>query len=219
MGIFKRISNIIRGKANSALDNIENPIELLDLKIREMEESLNKAKLSSAEVIGNCHTIKKQLEQVQKEVRDYDEKIKLALSKNNEELAKKALQRKLDLEKKYESLKKSYEESRAKADELKKKLISLEEEIIKTRQYRDEVAARLNSAEASKKVNEILSNIDAGHNSINIDDIERKIQSKEALAEGIAELKDNSMSLDKEFEKLESEIDLDAELQKYKNQS
>ncbi|MEJ8554468.1 PspA/IM30 family protein [Tepidibacter sp. Z1-5] len=217
MGIFKRLNNIIKGKANSALDKAENPIELLDLKIREMEESLNKAKLSSAEVIGNAHLIKKQMDETLKESNDFDEKVKLAMSKNNEDLAKKALQKKIESDKKYESLKTSYDEAKIKADQLKSKLISLEDEIKKTRHYRDEAAARLNNAEASQKVNEILANIDNGSNSIDLDDIERKISKKEALAEGMSELKDNSDSLDEEFEKLENDIDLDLELQKYKN--
>ncbi len=217
MGIFKRLNNIIKGKANSALDKAENPIELLDLKIREMEESLNKAKLSSAEVIGNAHLIKKQMDEALKESNDFDEKVKLAMSKNNEDLAKKALQKKIESDKKYESLKTSYDESKIKADQLKSKLTSLEDEIKKTRHYRDEAAARLNNAEASQKVNEILANIDNGSNSIDLDDIERKISKKEALAEGMSELKSNSNSLDAEFEKLENDIDLDLELQKYKN--
>ncbi|MCY6369574.1 PspA/IM30 family protein [Clostridium ganghwense] len=217
MGFFERVSNIIKGKANATLDKVENPIELLDLKIKEMEQNLNKAKLSSAQVLGNYHEIKKKLEEAKKESQDYDGKIKLALTKNNEELAKKALQRKLDADKRCQSLKKSYEESKIKAEQLKKRLRDLEEEIVKTRQYRDEAAARLNNAEATQKVNEILANVDAGNNSINIDNIERKIQKKESLAEGLAELKDNSLSLDDEFEKLEMDMDLEAELAKYKN--
>lgn len=215
MGLFSRISNMFRAKANDALDNMENPIQLLDQKIRDMEENLNKAKLSSAQILGNVHEIEKKMNTSKKESAEYDEKVKLALSKGNEELAKKALQRKLELDKKYESLKNSYNEAAAKAEHIKKNLRALEEEIEKTRNYRDEAAARFNNAEASKKVNEILANVQTKNNSISVDDIERKIQRKEALAEGLGELKDID-NLDKEFEALDS-VDLDLELEKYKN--
>ena len=47
MGIFNRISNMIKAKTNSALDEMENPVELLDQKIRDMEKSFNEAKRSS----------------------------------------------------------------------------------------------------------------------------------------------------------------------------
>lgn len=216
MGVFNRLSNMFRAKVNDALDEVENPIELLDQKIRDMEESLNQAKLSSAQILGNVHEIEKKMADAKKESEEYDEKVKLAVTKNNDELAKKALERKIAADKNYDALKLSFDEASKKAEAIKNKLVELEEEIQKTRTYRDEAAARYNNAKASEKVNEILANVDAGSNKINIDDIERKIQKKEAFAEGLEDLRvDNS--LDKEFEKLE-QVDLDEELKKYKQQ-
>lgn len=214
MGVFTRISNMFRAKVNDSLDNIENPILLLDQKIRDMEESLNKAKLSSAQILGNVHEIEKKMANAQRESKDFDEKVKLALSKGNEELAKKALEKKLDADKTYSSLKLSYEDAAKKAEAIKANLRELEEEIDKTRNYRDEASARYNNAEASKKVNEILANVETKTNKINIDDIERKIQKKEAIAEGLGDLKEDN-SLEKEFEQL-NELNLDEELKKYK---
>ena len=213
MGIFKRVSNIFRSKVNNALDSVENPIELLDQKVRDMEESLNKAKISSAQILGSVHETKKKMEDAEAEVKDYDDKVKLALSKNNEELAKKALERKLEAEKRYNSLKVTYEDSQKKAEAIKEKLRDLTEEIEKTRRYRDEAAARYSNAEANEKINEIIANVETKSNKINLDDIERKIQRKESYAEGLADLK--TPTLDDEFEKL-NEINLDEELKKYK---
>ncbi|QAA31489.1 PspA/IM30 family protein [Clostridium manihotivorum] len=215
MGVLSRISNMFKAKVNDTLDNMEDPILLLDQKVRDMEENLNKAKLSSAQILGNVHEIEKKMSAAKKESEEYDEKVKLALAKSNEDLAKKALQRKLDADKKYESLKASYNEASAKAELIKKNLRALEEEIQKTRSYRDEAAARYSNAEASKQVNEILANVQSKSNSISVDDIERKIQRKEALAEGLGDLREVD-SLDKEFESLDT-TDLDAELAKYKN--
>ena len=217
MGVFSRISNMFKSKVNNALDNMENPIELLDQKVRTMEENLNNAKLSSAQILGNVHEIEKKMNVAKQESKDYDEKVKLALSKNNEELAKKALQRKLDADKKFDSLKASYGEAYKKAETIKENLRALEEEIQKTRSYRDEAVARFNNAEATKQVNEILANVQTKTNSINIDDIERKIQKKESLAEGLGDLKKVD-TLEDEFKKL-GDTNLDAELAKYKNTS
>jgi phage shock protein A len=217
MGVFNRLSNVFRAKVNNTLDELENPIELLDQKIRDMEESLNTAKLSSAQILGNVHEIEKKISDAKRESEEYDAKVKLAISKGNDELAKKALERKLDADKNYNTLKASLDDASKKAEAVKHKLIDLEEEIEKTRNYRDEAAARYNNAKASEKVNEILANVDAGSNKINIDDIERKIQKKEAIAEGLEDLRVDT-SLDKEFEKLQ-ELDLDEELKKYKEQA
>lgn len=214
MGIFNRISNMLKAKTNSALDNMENPIELLDQKIRDMEESLNKAKLSSAQIFGNLKEIEKEMDKTKAIAVEYDEKVKLAMSKNNEELAKKALRLKLDADKKLQTLTNSHTELEAKAKSLKENLVKLQEEIEKTRSYRDEAAARLNTANATKQVNEIMANVQTKKNSINLDDIERKIAKEESYAEGLKDLR--TPSLDDEFAALEND-NLDAELEKYRN--
>ncbi|TGY42586.1 PspA/IM30 family protein [Clostridium sartagoforme] len=215
MGIFTRMSNMLKSKVNSTLDEMENPIELLDQKIRDMESQLNTAKLNSAQIIGNAHEIKKKLDASEIEVKDYEDKVKLALSKNNEDLAKRALARKIESEKKRDSLKTSYDAARTQADAIKKNLAALEAELNKTRNYRDEAAARYSNAEASQKINEVLTNVQTKSNSIQIDSIERKIQKKESLANGLGELRDID-TFDSEFESLDA-VDLDLELEKYKN--
>lgn len=215
MGVFTRVSNMFKAKVNTTLDEMENPIELLDQKIRDMGEQLNKAKLNSAQVIGNAHAIEKQLADAEKESVDYDGKIKLALSKGNEDLAKRALAKKVDTDKKIESLKRSFESARSQADKLKQSLSDLQGELDKTRSYRDEAAARYANASASKQVNEILSDVQTKANSIQIDSIERKISKEESLANGMGELRDTD-NFDSEFAKLD-EVDLDLELEKYKS--
>ena len=214
MGLFQRISNVLRGKANSALDAIENPVELLDQKIRDMEASLNTAKISSAQIIGNVHEIDKKIEDAKKDSVDFEEKVKLAVSKGNDELAKMALAKKIEADKKITNLQESYVAAKQKADSIKESLKELESEIANTRSYRDEAVARYNTAEASQKVNEILANVETRTNKINLDDIERKIQKKESMAEGLAELKPDN-TLEDEFKKLEA-VDLEEELKKYK---
>ena len=215
MGIFSRMSNMLKAKVNTTLDDMENPVELLDQKLRDMDDQFSKAKLSSAQILGNVHEIEKKLALAKKESEDYDQKVRLAMSKGNEELAKKALARKVEIDKKCVSLQSSYDNAKVQADALKANLRALEEEITKTRNYRDEAAARYSNAEASQKVNEVLANVKTKSNSIQIDSIERKIQRKESLAQGLGELRDID-DFDSEFAKLD-EVDLDLELEKYKN--
>ena len=214
MGVMNRLSNMFKAKVNGALDEMENPIELLDQKLRDMEQSLNTAKINSAQILGNVHEIEKKMDAAKLEAQDFEAKVKLALNKGNEELAKRALEKKLEADKNYANLEKSYQDAKVKADAIKKNLMDLQNEIEKTRTYRDEAAARYSNAEASKKVNEILADVQTKSNSISIDDIERKIQKKESMAEGLADLKTDN-SLDSEFEKLGA-YDLDEELKKYK---
>lgn len=217
MGIFSRVSNMFKAKVNDALDEMEDPIQLLDQKLRDMEEEFNKAKLNSAQILGNVHEIEKKLQSAKSQSADFEEKVKLALSKGNEDLAKRALAKKVEMDKKCSSLQASYDNAKTQADKLKANLSALQEEIEKTRNYRDEAAARYSNAQASEKVNEVLANVKTKSNSIQLDSIERKIQTKEARAEGLGELRDID-DFDKEFEKLD-DVDLDLELEKYKNAS
>lgn len=216
MGVFTRMSNMIKGKVNATLDDLENPIELLDQKIRDMQEQLSKAKTNSAQVIGNVKVIEKNMNEAKKLSDDLDGKVKLALSKGNEALAKEALRRKVEADKKYESLKENHATASAQAEALKKNLAALEAEIEKTKSYRDEAAARYSTAKASKKVNEVLSDVQTKSNTIQIDNIERKIAKEEAAAQGLGDLR-NVDDFDSQFESL-NEVDLDAELEKYKSQ-
>lgn len=216
MGVFTRMSNMIKGKVNATLDDLENPIELLDQKIRDMQEQLSKAKTNSAGVIGNVKLIEKNMNEAKKLSDDLDGKVKLALSKGNEELAKEALRRKVEADKKYETLKQNHATASAQAEALKKNLAALEAELEKTKSYRDEAAARYSTAKASKKVNEVLSDVQTKSNTIQMDSIERKIAKEEAAAQGLGELR-TSDDFDSQFEAL-NEIDLDAELEKYKSE-
>ena len=216
MGVFTRMSNMIKGKVNATLDDLENPIELLDQKIRDMEEQLSKAKTNSAEVIGNVKLIERNMNEAKKLSDDLDGKVKLALSKGNEELAKEALRRKVEADKKYETLKQNHATASAQAEALKKNLAALEAELEKTKSYRDEAAARYSTAKASKKVNEVLSDVQTKSNTIQMDSIERKIAKEEAAAQGLGELRTGD-DFDSQFEAL-NEIDLDAELEKYKSE-
>ncbi|MGL5616020.1 MAG: PspA/IM30 family protein [Sarcina sp.] len=213
MGIFNRISNIVKSKTNKALDQVENPVEMLDQKIRDVRSALNEANKASAQVIGSAKDTERKMKESKKASEDYEEKVKFAMSKGNEELAKKALTLKLENDKKYDNLKATYTAQKSKVDVLKANLTKLKSELEKLESYRDEASARLENANATKAINEIVNNIETKSNSINLDDIERSINKKESYAEGLSEL--SSPSLDDEFAELET-MSLDSELDKYR---
>lgn len=232
MGIFSRIGNMTKGKVNAVLDDMENPIELLDQKLRDEEKALNEAKIETARVLGGFKETEKKLEEAKTESAKWDAMVARGVQNSEalkdgiadpaikekydkfEALAREALANKLAADKKAAELTAVYESSKVKSAKLKENIAKLESEIEKDRSYRDEAAARLANAEASEKVNEILSNTQTKSNSISKDSIERKIEKKEAQAEGLGELVEPS--LDDKFADLEAP-DLDAELAKYRS--
>ncbi|MBU3145944.1 PspA/IM30 family protein [Clostridium sp. CF012] len=212
MTIFNRLFYLIKSKVSSTLDDFENPLELLDQKIRDMECILNDARLSSAKILGNIYEIERRLESLSKESDDYVQTIKLALNKGNEPLAKKILEKKLDNDKYFDSLNTSYNNANAKGEALKLQLRQLQQNIYDTKIYRNEAFVRYNVAEAHKNINEIFGNISTSNNSICISNIKDSLQRKECYILALTELNfDNELK--NELASL-TNLDLNLELKK-----
>jgi phage shock protein A len=215
MGVLGRLFKMGKAKANEALDDIEKPIELYNQKLRDMREKLRQAEISSASVIGNASGLEKKVQDSEQEVKDWDENIMKAVAAGNNELAKKGIERKADLEQNLVSLKKAADTARTQAETIKKTIKNLKEEIDSTERNRDAFAARYNTAEASQKVNEIMADVSTKKNDINLSDLEEKLEKKEALANGLGEIADlDHNNLEDEFAKL-NDVNVDSELAKY----
>ena len=213
MTIFDRIYYFLKSKINRTLDELENPLELLDQKIRDMECVLNQAKFSSAKVLGSTHEIERKIESLSTESNEYVEAIKLALNKGDESLAKKILQKKLDNDKYYTSLNSSYNNAIEKGHSLKLKLRELEQYLYQTKIYRNEALVRYNAAEANRRIDEIIGNTSTKNSFMPLSDIERIIEKKECFINGLADLNfDNKLNY--EIASLTS-LDLNVELKKY----
>ncbi len=213
MKIFSRLFYFIKSRVNNILNEFDTPLELLDQKIRDMECILNEARLSSAKILGNIYELQRKLDNLSKESDEYIQIINLALTRGNEELAKKILAKKLDTDKYFETLSTSYNNAISNGDILKLQLRQLQQNIYDTKIYRNDAFARYTCVEAYTKISKIIGNISTRNNSFYISGIEESLQKKECF---ICAMKD--LNFDKE---LNDEIanltrlDLNLELKKY----
>ncbi|GAA0117447.1 PspA/IM30 family protein [Clostridium senegalense] len=217
MGVFTRLSNILSGKANKVLDGLENPIEQIDVAIRNRQTAVDNAKRESASFIGSINEKRREVNELKSTISQYEEGIKKALSNNDEEKATKFLVKKKDLDKKLESLNITIEKISTSANLVKENIKKLENEVEELKSKKSELAARYSTAEAQAKVNEILTNVNKDSN-ISIDEIERKIQEKENYANGLESFKEENPEDElKSYlnENLNSQ-DLKSELDKYR---
>ena len=201
MGIFDRLGNSLKAGVNKIMDANEDTAALIDQAIRDKDASLNEAKTKSAVVFGNVKRLEREMNSAKADMTNWESKIKLAIEKGNDELASKAIAKQKECEATSVSLTKSYNSAKITADSLKKSLVDLEDDLKDLRGKRDGLIARLKTAEAAEQVNAITANIKTKGNSIDLDRLERKIEEKECLAEGLGELKVES--LEDEFEALE----------------
>ena len=201
MGIFDRIGNSLKAGVNKIMDANEDTEALIDQAIRDKDEALNVAKTKSAVVFGNVKRLEREMNSSKEDMNNWESKIKLAIEKGNDELASKAIAKQKECEATSIALSKSYQAAKITADNLKKSLVELDDDLRDLRGKRDGLIARLKTAEATQQVNEITANVRTKGNSIDLDRLERKIEEKECLAEGLGELKVES--LEDEFEALE----------------
>ncbi|MHC1750068.1 MAG: PspA/IM30 family protein [Cellulosilyticaceae bacterium] len=217
MGFFSRVSNIITGKANKALDNLENPVEQIEVAILKRKEAIDKAKLESASFIGSVSQKKNEATELKKKIAQYEEGIRSALSNEDEEKAKTFLFKKKELDNQLTSLETTITNLSASAEKVKSSILTLEKEVNELKAKKSELAARYSTAKAQAKVNEILTDVNKDSN-VSLTDIEQKIIEAENYAKGLDAFKpqDADAELKEYMTKDATSPDVEDELNKYR---
>ena len=209
MSIFTRLSDIVNSNISALLDKAENPEKMIRMVMQEMEETLVEVRSGTAKVIADKKTLKRRVDTLRKQAQDWEQKAELAVSKGREDLAKAALVERSAIN--------------ASIDITEKDLAKLDETLDKLSSEIELLQAKLNDARARQKT--ILLRAKATENRVNInmklkseaidsaldkfEYFERKIDQMEGQLEtGHVE----SRGLQSEFDELERQEQIDAEL-------
>ena len=93
MGIFTKLSTVIKSNINDLISRAENPEKMLNQIIIDMRDQLAKAKREVAAAIADERKLKAQLETEVKQARDWQHRAMLAVKEGRDDLAKQALLR------------------------------------------------------------------------------------------------------------------------------
>lgn len=214
MGIFSRLSEIINSNINAMLDRAENPEKMVKLMIHEMEDTLTEVKSAAAEVVADRIRLSRLVAAENARCEDWEGKAQLALKKDREDLAREALEQKLESQRKKEALEARLGEVESLVKQYQTDISRLEEKMASARNRQKMLIANHQSAMNRKKVEEKIYRLNTTGAFAKFENYENKIDRFNAEAE-VSKISNNA--LEKKFQDLEHSDEVDAELQRLKS--
>jgi phage shock protein A len=214
--IFQRLNNIFKAKASDALDRVEDPVQMMKLAVAEMEQSIFKSTEALAKAMGNQKNLVKQAEQYKLETESWLNKATTAIKTGQDELGKKALEKKAIAEKQYDQYKALAENSGITVDQLKTQLDRMKGKLEEAKAKESILSAKMSSAKAQKEIAQQLGGLNYTPLA-EFSKYEKKILEAESESEAMTELISNEGKLEKEFEELETESAVYSDYELIKN--
>jgi phage shock protein A len=220
MGIFARLSDIISSNINALLDRAENPEWMISQIIREMEEGLAGAKRYAATAIAAERRIGRELEQNRLQMDHWKEKARQALEANREDLARRALARKMEHQDLVRSLEHQHLEAIQTSQNVRTSLHALEARLAEARRKQRSLLTRHRAALARVELYRFAG---AGFPAFSgsqakFDRLENQIVDFEDELAALADLHNVHNGLEVDFAELERRQVIEAELQGLKRE-
>jgi len=210
MGIFDRVSRLLRANVNDALDNAEDPEKMLDQLIRDMSEELRRARGQVAAMIAQEKELAADKAESDRNAAEWQRRAELAVGQGKDDLAREALRRKRDADENARVYGDQLTAQQQTVTRLKNQLQDLENKLDQMQSKRDALIARSRRAKAQQQVSETISNLPNGNAASEFERFERRIRTTEAKASASAEVAE--LSNDDEFAKLDQDFGVEDEL-------
>ncbi len=213
MGVFERISRMIRSNISGLLDKVEDPDKVLQQIITDMQQDLREAKLQVAAAIRDQKKLETQYQGTLGAIDKYEKQAIAAVEAGNDALAKEALKRKKTAEQLTRGYKKQLDEQTTSVQALKTSLTTLQAKIEEAKRRRDLLIARQKRAKAQETISKSMGGMSNSNALAALEKMEGKVRAAEVHAEAIAEVEADD--LEARFAALENE-DVSDELAKLK---
>ncbi len=217
MGIFTRFKDIIASNMNAMLDNAEDPEKLIKLMIREMEDTLIEIKSSCASTIAEHKKVERLFDGMVAKENFWVKKAKLAVEKGKDNLARQALQQKRIYAQKAETVEEELMELGSIVDQYRNDIEELENKLKSAREKQRLLVQRHIRAKNKKNAQEEIRRADSIEIMQKFETLENHIERMEAEADLVNY--GRPATLEDEFDALEADDDIEAELDKLKSPS
>jgi phage shock protein A len=159
MGLMKRLSNVFRAKANTALNKAEDPRETLDYSYERQLEMLQQVRRGVADVATSRKRVELQAQQLQQKGAKLQDQARQALGAGREDLAREALARRQALATQMQGLQTQHEQLQAEETKLSQAATRLQAKVDAFRTRKETIKATYTAAEAQTRIGEALGGI------------------------------------------------------------
>ncbi len=205
MGIFDRLSTLIKSNLNDLISSAEDPEKMLNQIIVDMRNQLAKAKQQVAAAIADEKRLKDQADAEFKLADDWEKRAMLAVQEGRDDLAKQALMRGQEHLEQGQVLATTWESHKIETEKLKQSLRDLNDKIEEAKRKKNLLLARQRRAEAQARISQTMSGLSENSAFEAFARMEEKITSNERQLQAAQEI-DEEFSGDRlagEFKQLE----------------
>lgn len=214
-GMFARMADILRSNINEALDRAEEPEKMLRQMVREMEEAVGKATASVGTAVASQKRLERLHDDSVAQAAEWQRKAERAVAAGEDELARRALERKTSLQRAAEELAPVLEESRLTSEQLREQLRELKGKLEEARTREGTLVARHQAATARKRIAQSMHGLgDRAFSSF--EHFEQRVAETEAEAEAHIEVASDLGEFDRRMRDLERTTSVEDELRALK---
>jgi phage shock protein A len=188
MGLFDRLSTLLRSNINDLISRAENPEKMLNQLIADMKGQLAKAKQQVASAIADEKKLQADAEAMKKQAEDWERRAMLAVQEGRDDLAKQALLRYNEAMQGAQQLHETWVKHKAETENLKASLRSLNDKIEEAKRKKNILIARARRAEAQQRIQETMSGMSDKSAFESFERMTEKIEQQERRAIAAAEL-------------------------------
>ena len=202
-----RLVQLVRAQVTSWVQDSEDPEKILDQAVADMQADLIQLRQSVAQAIATQKRTERHCDQNHTLAKEWYNRAQLALQKGEEQQARDALTQRQTHLGVLTQLEGHIREQKAIVTQLKANMRELEVKIADARTRRDMYIARARSAEASQRIQEMISQVGTRNPMGALERMEDKVMALETQAEAIADLNNalESGSLEGRFAALEQD--------------
>jgi phage shock protein A len=142
MGLLERVSTLIRANLNDMVDRAEDPEKMIKQVILDMENQYLQVKTQVAVSIADQHMLEKKFRENEDAGRDWMRKAEIAVDKNQDDLARAALDRFQTSQRLAQSYREQVDDQKLQVETLKGALVKLEQKLEEAKSKRDLLLAR-----------------------------------------------------------------------------